>query len=448
MKFSHVSALSLILLCQQSFAESNEPVGIEEMLDATVEFDMPLEIEYTTEKSDETPFRDKDLRFGLAYQAGLDLNKLDSVTSNRFDSRLQWEKLLQKKFYITADGKFIVRFNGDQNLDNSETYSTEFRVKDFNVQTQVSQLGIKAGYQTIIWGEMDSAPINDVMSPWDYSEFAFTTPEDARIGQGSVVIDLFSSQTNLSLVFTPYPLANRFPGGEASALLAIILGSDNYTVNDNYPRLGKDYELGARLKHTIGSFDIAIYAAQIRSDFPRFELLSLENSGTPNFDLSYPQYESIGFSGNYSKGSFLWKYENAFKNNVYFPSQTAVFRDTMENAIGTDYNANGAYNLSLELYNQTILKGAGQLTGYKSNNSQLMMRWSKNYLHDTLSAIYYFSYQLQYEDMTQSLALQYAINDYWRIDLNATLFDVKNNDSPNAFIDDWDQVSFRINLTI
>ena len=419
-----------------------------DVLDATADFE--IDEMMTPESNDpidsKVPefIQDKDFRLSFAQQVGLNLNDFNEIVSNRFDTRLRWEKLLKEQWYFSFDGKVILRLKGDDQIQSDDDIAADVRLRDFNFQSQFEQLSVKAGFQTIIWGEMDSVAINDIMTPWDYSEFAFTTPEDARLGQAAIVASYFQKESSLTLVYTPYPLANSFPGGEASALLEQVLGTSNYRVEEDFPRPGKDYELGVRFKHTVGSSDIALYAAQVLSDFPQFDMTSPQTATTPEFDISYPQYELAGFSINYSSGSFLWKYETALKNNVYFPGSSVNFRDTFENAIGFDYSSNTQYNATIEVYNQTILNDEGDLDGYKKNNTQIVGRWSKNFFHETLSAIYYVSYQFQFEDVTQSLALQYAVNDFWRIDLNATVFNINNTDSPNSFIDDWDQISVRV----
>ena len=79
--------------------------------------------------------------------------------------------------FISIDSKLIVRAWKDQQLKNDEDFAFTLRPKELSLQTTFSRFSIKAGYQTIVWGEMDSVTLTDVMTPWDYSEFAFTTPE-------------------------------------------------------------------------------------------------------------------------------------------------------------------------------------------------------------------------------------------------------------------------------
>ncbi|MDH5218728.1 MAG: hypothetical protein OEX19_13585 [Gammaproteobacteria bacterium] len=466
-KFYFALVLSITMFLGDSSLAWSQQVDIpieEQALDATLDFDMPIDAPVSESTADldssttsaSSSTLGKDLRIGLAYQLGNQLgnqlsnqlNDFPEIVSNRLDSRLRWEHLFFQNYFISVDGKIILRAWKDQQLDSDKEISAELRMRELSLQSGFGPFSIKAGYQTIIWGEMDSAKINDVMTPWDYSEFAFTAPEDARVGQPSILADWFSGKTRIGAVVTPIPMTNRYPGGEASGLLAFLLGSEQYSVNEKLPEFGSDYEMGLRIKHNLGPSDLSLYLAQVISDDPLFSLNPASSETSTIFDIRYPRHEIIGFSGNYASGNFLWKTEAAFKNNLHLPAQTTIIRDTLEGAIGVDYIANGAYNLTLELQNQYIMPGEGTLTGMNTHNSQAMLRWSKNFFHDTLSTIYFVSYQIQYGDMTHSAAMQYAINDYWRVDLNATVFVVKNQDSPSKFVDDWDNISIRINLDI
>jgi len=439
-----------VLACNNCFSTDSPSTVSDDVLDATIDFDIPLAIDNTQsidEKSTQNWLTEK-LRLSFGYQVGTEFNRSLDLVSNRLDTRLRWENLFSNQYFFSLDGKVIFRGWHDQQLDANENVDYDLRLRDFSLQSNFSSLSIKVGFQSIVWGEMDSVAINDVMTPWDFSEFAFTAPEDARVSQFSILGDLYLDNTTISIVATPYPLANRFPGGEASDLLTQILGTDQYQVNEDFPQIGNDFELGLLVKHTAGPSDIAVYGAHVISDIPRFDQVQSNNNSVSEYNVSYETYEMVGLSSNYGINNWLWKIESAFKHKLYFPMQTAVYRNTLDLAVGFDYNANNAYSLTIELYNQTILPGDGTLVGYKTHNSQILTRWSKTFLHETLSLIYFFSYQLQYGDMTHSGAIQYAINDYWQVDLNATVFEIKNADSPMRFSDDWDQLSLRLTLVI
>ena len=455
-RFTSIGLLGILLLCSihtvASAADSIDAIDDLE-LDSGLDLDMPvLEDSMNDVKIGKPAQRStgakKHVRLSFAYQLGSQFDDLSEIVSNRLDTRARWESLFGEHYYASLDAKLILRSWKDQQLEAGKDVSIEARAREAALQASYGAFSIKAGYQVSIWGEMDSARITDVLSPWDYSEFAFTSPEDARVGQPSILLDGFFANSKLGIVFTPLPLVNRYPSGDASGLLSYILGTDQFVIKEYAPEFGSDYELGIRFKHTLGSGDIAFYGARVISDDPLFELDPDAAGPDPVFDIRYPEYELLGFTANYAQGNFLWKTELAFKNNLYFPSQTSIIRDTMEVAAGLDYSANGAYSLTLELQNQRILPGEGALVGLKTDNSQAMLRWSKNFFHETLSAVYFASYQIQYGDTTHSTALQYAVSDFWRVDLNFTVFDVKNQDSPQKFIDDWDQVSIRATLEI
>ena len=380
-------------------------------------------------------------RWGFAWQLGANLDALDTVNSHRLDSRLRWEQLLLPWLYASVDGKLIIRATGDQQLRESEDAAWDWRVRELSLQASDERVGAKLGFQTIVWGEMDTAPINDLLSPWDYSEYAYTAPEDARIGQAALTANYFVAGSTVTIAVVPWALTNRYPGGDTNGLVAAILGVDNANVKDNQPEAMTDMEYGLRLKYSFPGTDVALYALSVLSNDPQFTT----DDGV-NFETRYSRYKNYGASINYVRDNILWKAELGYKPDVYIPAATPLERDTLEYALGADYNANGVYDLTLEAFNQHIFSGAGRLVGMKRDNSQIAGRISKNFLHDTLSVVYFLRYQVQYRDVTQSFSIDYAVNDYWNTSVNVTHIEINNQDSPYRFTDDWDQLSLRVSL--
>ena len=413
--------------------------------DATPEFDLPMDIDITatddSEKTRASSWRDG-LRFSLAWQGGMETNTPHDTTSHRLDARLRWEKLLGAQWFLSFDGKGLLRLSADQNLDPGEDWGNDWRLREALVQLSISQFTLKAGVQPVIWGEMDMFAVNDIMTPWDYAEFAFTSPEDARVSQPLLLLEWFSGRNTVSMVFNPHPAATRFPGGPISDVLAAQVPPP-FVLHESFPETGIDYEAGIRYKRRAAFGDIALYAARVRSDFPS---LQGDVDIINRINVLYPQYDSFGASANLSAGNFLWKVETAIRPQSYIPALTATYRDTGDLAIGFDYSAAGAWNLSVETLLQ-IIGGAPPL-GYRRENVQTSARWSRSLRHDTINLVYYLGYQWQFGDTTHSLATELSINDYLKLGLNVTLFEIRNQNAPTAFIDDWDQAVLTLSWSI
>jgi len=432
-KYLSVSLVLFVAL----FSAVGQATELDEILDSTVDFDIPAVTEPESK-----------IKLDFAYQIGVEAGGKNELNSHKLESRFQWQDFLTQKIYASVDAKLLARLPKDQSLSKGKDAEADYRVRELSLQRNWQAFSLKAGMQPVIWGEMDTLTITDVMTPWDYSEFAFTSPEDARVAQGTIRLNYFSSQATMDLVYTPYPLANRFPGGSAESLLDLMLPGIEVQYDEDFPKVGDDYELGMRVKTTQGPSDYGLYVAHVMSDLPFFQLVSPPLTFPWQMELQYSSYDMLGISANRSMGNLLWKLELAYKDNMYLPGLEFIRRDVIEVGAGFDYNANGSYDLTLEILNQQIRSGEGQLVGMKPRNNQVNLRWSKNFLHQTLATVYYFSYQVQYGDRTHAASLQYKLNDDWRVDMVGTLFQIENTESPMQFIDDWDSVVLRINYTI
>lgn len=432
-----ISILLIILLAMpaSTFAE-----------DATLDFDMPIAKNNKKKgssgrKKNKTGWDRVDV--SLFYQLGHGLSKPARFNNHHLDANIKWDDLVNKKYFLTADVKLLGYLPEDQSLTGSKDVDWNYRAKEIALQSNEEDFSFKVGYQSVIWGEMDSVQINDVITPWDYSEFAFTSPDDARIGQPSVLLDYFSEKSRLSLVFVPYPEVNRFAGGYSS-LLKDFIGTDKYIVKTYQPKWFADHEVALRFKHSFSSRDIAFYVAEYYDNLPLLEYTGMDGDGNQVFHTRLKKSNLFGFSFNYNKGNLLWKGEAALKNNVRFATDTANGRDVVETAFGFDYNANGKYSLSTELFNQRILPDEAPLQTIKGTSSQAIVRFSKSFKRDTINTVIYGSHSFQYKDQIISAVVQYKLRDDLRLDANITWFEIKDKQSPMKLADNWDQLILRL----
>ncbi|MDH5545767.1 MAG: hypothetical protein OEZ43_09245 [Gammaproteobacteria bacterium] len=421
MSYTNISGVVVLAF----FLGSKLVLAQDEPVDAMLDFEVPTgePVADTPTESTPTPVAKAmdNLRFDFAFRLGS--NKDLDINSHRFDSRLIWQGLLGKRLFTELDGKLVLRGPGDQQLEADQDVNAQLKLNKLSVQTNLGPLSAKLGFETITWGEMDTVGIVDVLSPWDYTENAFTAPEDARIGQALLSTDLYLKDTRLNVVFNPFPQTSLFPAGTAASLSTV----------DN------EYELAARVKYNYGPGDVALYAARVVSDNP-----VLENFTT----LTYPAYHMLAGSINIARGSFLWKSEGAYKKDLPLSPGTALKADVLQGALGFDYNPGNSHALTLEASAQYVLSDTAQLPGVQTLSTSVNLRWSKNFLHDTLMLVGFGSYQLDYGDIVAAMAVQYAINDYWKLQMNATLFEIPDTNSPQKLADDFDSINIGVSLSI
>jgi len=429
----------VLLFQNSSFAASDEmELDVEQN-----EFDLDFTMSGVDEASTDA---EKPWRLIFAWRNGVDAQNIRETRSHRFDSRMDWGQLVFDDYFVKLDGKLIFRLPGDDNQTNQQKTELDGRLKELYIQRSLPNWTITAGFQTIILGEMDTVQVADLFSPWDYSEFAFTSPEDARLGQFVINSEWYYKKSRWQLLYSPWPLSNRYPG-ESVDFFRQIFGNQPVIINDNQPKPFQQNEFLAKWTSNIAGSDISFLYASLLSNNPTFNMISSNNSTTIRFDSAFPRFNLLVGSANYSAGNFLWKLETAFKQNIQFQSASNQLGDVWDLAVGSEYDANGAWNMSLEMLNQVFFTSSNQSSLPFRNNTQIVGRWSKNWLNQTLSTIIFGSYQVQYGDTVTSLSASYAIDDSWTAMLVATLFESTDSRSPGQFTKNWDQITAKVSFS-
>jgi len=70
---------------------------------------------------------------------------------------------------------------------------------------------LRAGVQRFSWGRLDEYPINDLLNPWDYSQFLRRPLEDRKIGIPSLSANLSRGDWSLDAVWAPILVPYRLP---------------------------------------------------------------------------------------------------------------------------------------------------------------------------------------------------------------------------------------------
>ncbi|MBP7342302.1 MAG: hypothetical protein PHG54_05440 [Smithellaceae bacterium] len=72
-------------------------------------------------------------------------------------------------------------------------------------------LEVRAGIQRFAWGRLDEYPVNDLLNPWDYSQFLRKPLEDRKIGVPSLSTRLSHDTWSLDAVWVPVFIPYRLP---------------------------------------------------------------------------------------------------------------------------------------------------------------------------------------------------------------------------------------------
>ncbi|MDH5326779.1 MAG: hypothetical protein OEZ68_13760 [Gammaproteobacteria bacterium] len=354
------------------------------------------------------------------------------------DLKLQVETLLAEQLYAVVDATLVARIGDDSQIDASQALDWDSRVQALYLQGRLDQFSMKAGYQTAVWGKMDMLGVTDRLSPWDFSQFAYTAPQDARIAQGIITASHFINfGTEAEFVYNVAPQVNRYPGGGARYLLEQQLGYRNFSLDEAKPQTFSDYELALRLKLSRGSFDGTFTIARLLQNDPYFEFVA-----TDQFRALYPDYYLLAYSYNFAGDGVLWKLALAYSaKRSLFLNDKRTEMDSIQWGGGVDLNLGNDLILSAEAtYAFLDLPGTAPV---QRNDSRLATRVSKSFMHKDLETVYYFQYHVEDHAQTHSGSLSYHLNDEWSVDLVCTVFEVNDSQAPTQFMDDWDSVSIK-----
>ena len=375
-------------------------------------------------------------RWSLSYLNGVEAKSTHNIRSHRLDLRLRDEGLIAQDWFYRGDAKLIYRLPQDNQIKDYNTLTWDWRVREIFLQHSRSDWNITAGFQQVVWGEMDSMQLSDQLSAWDYSEFVFTSPEDARLGQPVIAYNYFEGKKKFEVLINPWPQVNRYPGADVNS----IIDTGGYVFEELTPEPLKAGELGFRYRYTHARSDISLMAARLLNKNPDFNFT--------DYKARYRPYTMVAASVNLNRGSILWKAEAIAKYHQAFSGVSTQLVNVIDAALGFDYDANGAWTLTLEANNQLIVSENYVAIGLERRNNTLAMRWSKPMRNNTMMLTFYSSYQLQFEDQIYSLNLSYALSDDLNLDLNATIIESKQVNSPMSIADEWDQLSLKVIWTI
>jgi hypothetical protein len=401
--------------------------------------DSEFEEEHSSKDEKEKSFSNN-FRFTLSYNFGWGTEDPEETIIDRTSIRSEFEKSLTDIFFIKFDGKGICYFENDHIAEAEETSSeTSTDIREFYISTVFEKLTFKIGKQIIVWGETDGDVVNDIVSPRNLTEFLFIDLEDARVGQYIISMDHFTSYGDFLYFVTFKPSIDKSP--EEGTRYYREIGITTVDDKTNF----SDREYGFRWKRTFGKFDIAFMTASV------FQNSSvLEHISGSTYEKIYSDYEFFGFSASYTKGRFLFKMDNSFKNDFPLQGQNVSGefveeqRDIIDSAIAVEYDSNGKFVMNLELTNRYITDYSTDLYGVEKNNTGLYYLISSNFLNETLAIQYAIYFIFKEESFLHKVAMDYSLTDDIKLILNYTIIDTNDENSTFASYKNEDRAGFKI----
>ena len=281
-------------------------------------------------------------------------------------------------------------FKNYEDVYQSNTPYLEF--KELWVQYSTTTLDVKTGVQRFSWGRLDEFPPNDLLNPWDYSQFLRKPLEDRKIGVPSVSANLNNGDWTYDTVwvpwFVPYRLSmpdERWSGASSASALSRIPNAEIVPAQpDLPPRTIRNSNIGFRARHT-GEIEWALNLYHGFDPLPVFKTTALVIDMQPGKILIDPGYvpdfhrvTSIGLDAAVVTGEWSLRAEAAYIMNRYYNIEQSrwgypaslissqlntigIKTDVLNYGIGADYRLFEDATLFIQAQQIVILGNTDQL---------------------------------------------------------------------------------------
>ena len=365
----------------------------------------------------------------ISYNGGIDNDK--KLIINRITWRAQWEGLLSNNNYLVCDAKARVFDRQDmQNTKVDGSLDFDIKINSLYLQKSFDKNSLITGYHSLSLGFMDMLASADVFTPRDYSESAFTSPEDARIGQPLINWTWYKKQQHWDFILNLYPAENRYPVSNLRKVIADFLGTTNFSLLDGLPKAFEAPELLVRTRTQNGKHEQQWIIGNLLQNDPGLKQVSLVP--TIIYTTEYPRFNLYAAGYSYTSGNHQLKFEAALKNGLKPIDALGTQLDEISTGLGWEYSANGDYTLALEGGISRRFLPLGATTSIQTEFDQIMARWSKTFLNETVKTTLFIGKTSPGPIRMTSLSIQYIPVDDWVFELVSTHIDA-NNSQYNIF---------------
>jgi len=317
---------------------------------------------------------------------------------------------------IFYDSAYFINNRSDYTKQVLDAYEYELEFKEVYIQGNLlKNLDIKLGRQIIVWGTSDYIRVTDVLNPLDLREPGITDLEDLRLPLTMSRMDYYFENFNLTAIAVHEKRFNKNP----------VFGSDFYPFDIPLPRekhLENDWdntEWAISFKAILDKWDISFYFAQIFNDSAHMVMENPLNN--PTITMDHAKTNMAGTAMQVAYGNWLFKTEAAYFNGLRFfnqPYQTFARWDFL---LGVEYFGFNETYISLEAVNRHINHFNSSLELFPDyalkNDFQVMLKISKDFLHDTLKLSFLGSiFGIDGRNGSfQRYTLEYLLTDHWSI---------------------------------
>lgn len=335
--------------------------------------------------------------------------------------------------------------NYDQVYQSNTPY---LELKELFVTRSSGQLDIRAGIQRLAWGRLDEYPPNDLLNPWDYSQFLIKPLEDRKIGVPSVSAALALGDWSFETVWVPLLVPFRLPLPDerwSGVPLASVIQQayPNALITPEEPvlpaRTAQNGNIGLRMKHA-GDIEWALdlyHGWDPRPVFRTTTLVIVPVGGSVVIDPGYVpdlhRITSIGVDASAVRGDWSLRLETAYSLNRYrnirqelwgypstitpgiFPLNPSIEQkhDTLDYGCGADYRLFEDGLLTVQAQ-QTILSGNVDLLYERKVETLLWANLKAGFMNQKILTNMNLAYNPEHGDHMFRANGWYVFSDAWK----------------------------------
>jgi hypothetical protein len=352
------------------------------------------------------------------YNAPSPHNDFNSLRTNLFlDYEHKFEnnwkfKINTKAYYDAIYDLRSERYSSDETSE----FRHEIRLYDAYLEGGVSDnLDFKIGRQVVVWGRSDTIRITDILNPLDNRRPGIVDIEDLRLPTTMAKFDYYIDNWRI----TPIAIL------EQQFSLNPPYDSVLYPFNRDMPDDKEYYDTTFAL--SVGSefkeWDVNFYAARVRNDEGYIPLPL-----SPSAKIKHPKISMYGRALNYLYGSWLFKTELAYLDELKYTTTQDKELSRLDSLIGLEYNGISetmiSYDVSLRHFTNYDKRLKDDVIEKNKETYQHALRVTSDFINDTLHLNYLISlygenfdeggYQrawLRY-DIDDELSCKFGVVDY------------------------------------
>jgi hypothetical protein len=342
-------------------------------------------------------------------------------------------------------------FKNFDKVYQSNTPYLEF--KELFVSHTASDLEVRAGIQRFAWGRLDEYPPNDLLNPWDYSQFLVKPLEDRKIGVPSLSTTLSKGDWTWDTVWVPVLVPFRLPQPNerwAGSSLASTISQaiPNAEISPKEPDLPdrriENSTVGVRVKRA-GDIEWALNLFHGYDPRPLFKTtaLTIIPQGTkividPGYVPDFRRISVIGMDAAAVRGDLSLRTEAAYAMNRYLNIRRELWgyplvpspgvhplnpieqkRDTLDYGIGADYRLFEDALLTMQAQ-QTIILGSTNLLYEKKAETTLWANLKVGWMNQKIETSVNVAYNPEHGDTLSKASGWYMFSDAWKAGVTAT----------------------------